>query len=176
MKNLCLVFISILFTFSCSSDDDAPPPEERDFSYTQEEKDEEIARLKQYIINKGYENVQETGSGLHYIIEKQGDGLFPTLDDDIIFHSETTNMEVDTLISRSNREQNIYGQHARMWMLIEGVKEGFQLVNEGAIIRMFVPSHLALGKFGDFGRSVDPETNLMFLMELNIVLKSEPQP
>ncbi|MBQ0735033.1 FKBP-type peptidyl-prolyl cis-trans isomerase [Aquimarina celericrescens] len=173
MKNLCLVFTLILFTFSCSSDDDSPVLESRDFSYTQEEKDEEIARLKQYIVDKGYENVQETTSGLHYIIEKEGDGLFPTLDDDVIFHSETTNMESDTLISRSNREQNIYGQHARMWMLIEGVKEGFQLVNEGSVIRMFVPGYLAFGKFGYFG-DVDPETNLMFLMELNIVLKSKP--
>ncbi len=175
MKNLCLVFISILFTFSCSSDDDAPAPEERDFSYTQEEKDEEIARLKQYLQDNDYKDVQETASGLHYIIEQQGDGLTPSLDDTVVFHSEITNLETNKLLEISNREDNNYGQPKEMFWLLEGVREGFLLINEGSIIRMFIPSYLAFGKFGNFTDSIEPKTNMMYKMELNLVIRSVTQ-
>ncbi len=171
MKHLFLYVCLAALSFSCNSDDDAPEPEPVNYEYTQEEKDAEIARLKNYIAEQGYSDVQETESGLHYSIEQQGDGLTPTMDDTVIAHFETTNMETDELLGVSNREENQYGQILIMNNLLEGVSEGFMLVNEGAIIRMFVPAYLAYGKRGNFFGDIDPETNMMFKMELNIVLK-----
>ncbi|MBL0685793.1 FKBP-type peptidyl-prolyl cis-trans isomerase [Aquimarina mytili] len=172
IKKTILVLSMIALIFSCKSDDDAVPVLTSDFVYTQEEKDAEIARLKDYITQKGYENVQATESGLHYIIEQQGEGLTPEMDDTVIAHYETTNLETDEIIGSSNREENQYGQALRMYSLLKGVSEGFMLVNEGSVIRMFVPGYLAFGKIGDSYRGIELETNMMYKMELNIVLKN----
>ncbi len=173
IKQAIMVLMMATVLFSCKSDDDNDVPlvPLRNLEYTQEEKDEEIARLKEFIERRGFIDVQSTQSGLHYIIERQGDGLTPTIDDTVIAHFVTTNMEKDSIIGRSNKENNEYGQALMMNNLLKGVSEGFMLVNEGSVIRMFVPGYLAYGKVGNYLGDVDPETNMMFKMELNLVLK-----
>ena len=173
MKKQIVFLVMIVSVLSCNSDDDngeemAP---ETNFEYTQEEKDAEIEWIKSYIEENELTNVQETASGLHYIIEQQGDGLTPNEDDNVIFHFKTSNTRTGEILGVSNREENQYGQPFAMQSLLEGVREGLLLVNEGSVITMIVPSYLGYGKYGSFGGEIEPETILTFTMELNIVLR-----
>ncbi len=172
IKPLFILVTLSIYLVSCKSDDDSLPEQEPiNYEYTQEEKDEEINRLKLYIGNKGYENVQETSSGLHYIIEKAGNGLYPeeSFKDNVICHYEFINMETEVLIEATDRTINEYGQVLDMEYLIPGLQEGLLLVNEGAVIRLFIPSYLAYGKIS-YGE-ITPKMNIESKIELNIVLR-----
>ncbi|MEW7291648.1 FKBP-type peptidyl-prolyl cis-trans isomerase [Aquimarina sp. 2304DJ70-9] len=175
IKKTIVVLSMIALTFSCKSDDDNSVPiiPPISFEYTQEEKDAEIVRIEDYIIDNDITGMIKTESGLFYRIDQQGDGLTPEEGDQVIFHFKTTNLETEELLGESNRENNPYGQVVRFDYLIEGFKEGLFLVNEGSILTMLVPAYLCYGKYGQsYGDNyISAETNLMFEVELNIVVK-----
>ncbi len=176
IKKTIVVLSMITLLFSCKSDDDGIPPTiipPEFFEYTQEEKDAEIARIETYIAKNEITGMTKTESGLFYRIDQQGDGLTPEEGDQVIFHFKTTNLETEELLGGSNRENNPYGQVVRFDYLIEGFKEGLFLVNEGSILTMLVPAYLCYGKYGQsYGDNyISAETNLMFEVELNIVVK-----
>ncbi len=173
MKKLTLILSILISIFACKSDDDGgeePIIPEKDYTYTQAEKDTEIEWIKSYIKENDIPAIA-TSSGLHYVIEKEGQGLIPEEGDTLICHFKTSNPKTGEVYGESNRENNDYGQALELNRLLEGVQEGFKLIKEGSVITMIVPSYLAYGKYGDFGGKIQPETIMMFRMELNIVLK-----
>ncbi len=171
MKYVILYTCLAVFIFSCGSDDNTVPPEVIDLEYTQEEKEVEIALIKKYIDDNRVTNAKETLSGLHYIIEKPGQGLTPAEEDIIVFYFKTTNLNTGEILGELTPADSKYGTTSPLYNLLPGVREGFLLVNEGAIITLFVPSYLAYGKQGNFNGEIKPKTILKFTMELNLVLK-----
>ena len=170
-KYVLLPILLLLFTIiSCNSDDDNDDIEfvEIDATYTQAEKDAEIAWIENYILENEIPAIA-TESGLFYLIEKQGEGLFPDADDTVITHFTVTDPLTGEIIDQTNRENNDHGIALSMFQLVSGVQEGFLLINEGSVIKMIIPSFLGFGKAGFF--DVPPEAILIFDMELNIVLK-----
>lgn len=170
MKKYLILSILLFLIYSCNSDDDQQELVEFDFTYTQAEKDAEKAWIENYIEENEIPAIS-TASGLFYVIEQQGEGLYPEEEDTVIAHFITTIPETGEEISRSNRENNPHGTALVLNQLLPGVKEGFLLANEGSIITMIVPSFLAFGKQGNFDGTIPPQTTIMFDFELNIVLK-----
>ena len=159
------------------SDDDKDENSEMNFpdpyDYTQEEKDEEITTIRNFITDQNLGEFNETESGLFYQIEQSGGGLYPYEDDTLIAHFDTYLVDPYEFIGQSYREDNPYGQVLNMRYLLEGVREGFLLVNEGSIITMIVPSFLAYGKAGTI--NLPYKAILMYRFELNYVLR-QPDP
>ncbi|WP_235015693.1 FKBP-type peptidyl-prolyl cis-trans isomerase [Aquimarina sp. AU58] len=172
MKNALVIASFLIFIFSCKSDDDGSilEPDPINLEYTQEEKDAEIAWIKSFIEENGIPAI-ETESGLHYVIEQEGNGLTPAEEDLIVFYYKTINPATGEVLGELTRDDSKYGLVGSMYGMLEGVREGFMLVNEGTIITMIVPSYLAYGKRGSFIGDIEPETILMYTMELNLVLK-----
>ncbi len=173
MKNIFIAFTLSFFFFSCSSDDNQnfDPGEPINLEYTQEEKDTELQWIENYVLENNLSTIA-TDSGLHYTVIKRGDGLTPIDEDTVIFHFKTSVAKTGEVIGESNRENNNYGIASPMASLLEGVREGFKLVNEGSEIMLIVPSYLAFGKLGSIDGSIPPETIMIYNMELNIVLKN----
>jgi FKBP-type peptidyl-prolyl cis-trans isomerase FklB len=57
-------------------------------------------------------------------------------------------------------------------MVIQGLSEGIQLMNEGATYRFFIPSQLAYGSEGA-GNVIPPYSTLVFQVELISILSYE---
>ena len=104
----------------------------------------------------------KTASGLQYRVLRQGSGSKPTatnkvrvnyhgwLDDGKVFDS-----------SYQRREPISFGLN----QVIRGWTEGMQLVGEGGMIELWIPSELGYGARGAPG-SIPPNATLHFLVEL----------
>ena len=127
MKSYLYFFISILFLTSCSDDENNFEP--------QNEED-----ILQYINNNNL-NASKTDSGIYYIINNEGSGIKPSensvvninykgyfLDGIVFGQSESTIVDISKII--------------------EGLKEGIQLLNEGGEGTIIIPSELAYGETG----------------------------
>ena len=106
----------------------------------------EYADIKQEGINfmnenKTKPNVKTTESGLQYIVIKEGTGDKPVATSNVTvhYHGTTPNGEVFDSSLDSNPRQFFVNQ------VIEGWREGLQLMNEGAKYKFFIPQELAYG-------------------------------
>lgn len=134
---LCLV---ALITFSCNLDDgNGTPPEAIDFRAQNEEE----------IIDYLSENElvsQTTASGLHFIIENQGDGDKPTASSNVsvVYRGTFLNGNV---FDESTAEGIAIG----LDRVILGWREGIPLFNVGGKGTLIIPAHLAYGSFNTNG-------------------------
>ena len=103
-----------------------------------------------------------TKSGLKYRILREGKGKKPTATKqvEVNYHGWLDSGKVfDSSYKRG--ESISFGLN----MVIPGWTEGMQLVGEGGMIELEIPSELAYGKRGA-GRDVPPDSTLHFLVEL----------
>ncbi len=113
------------------------------------------------------ENVKKDGitelpSGLQFEILKQGDGLLPTLNDEVKchYHGTLTDGTVfDSSVQRGNPAVFPVNGVIRGWI------EALQLMPVGSKWRLFIPPGLAYGKEGA-GGIIGPNTTLVFEVEL----------
>ncbi|WP_345685866.1 FKBP-type peptidyl-prolyl cis-trans isomerase [Novipirellula caenicola] len=103
-----------------------------------------------------------TGSGLKYRILRKSDGVKPTADDTVTVHYRgwlNSGKVFDSSYERGKPTtfplQNV----------IAGWTEGVQLVGEGGMIELWVPSKLGYGERGSPG-SIPAHSNLHFIVEL----------
>lgn len=105
---------------------------------------------------------ETTKSGLKYRVLRQGKGEKPKASNTVKvnYHGWLDNGKV--FDSSYNRGQSIeFG----LRQVIPGWTEGMQLVGEGGMIELEIPSELAYGSRGA-GRDVPPNATLHFLVEL----------
>lgn len=110
--------------------------------------------------------VQQTASGLQYIIEKEGAGKAPKATDSVLVHYRGTLLDGTEFDSSYKRNEPI---SFPLSGVIRGWTEGLQYVKEGGKIRLFIPSELAYGKRGA-GGLIGPDETLVFEVELLKVL------
>ncbi|MDE7180735.1 MAG: FKBP-type peptidyl-prolyl cis-trans isomerase [Muribaculaceae bacterium] len=117
--------------------------------------------------NKLNEKVQETSSGLQYVVEKEGDGAQPTAEDEVTVHYTGKLLDGTVFDSSVNR-----GEPATFPLnrVIPGWTEGVQLMKEGSKYTFFIPSDLAYGAQGVPG-AIPPHSTLIFEVELLKVVK-----
>ena len=129
------------------------------------------AKASESVINEGREflaenskkeNVITLESGLQYEIIKPGDGVKPTINDQVTTHYHGT--LIDGTVFDSSVER---GQPATFPVsgVIKGWTEALQLMSVGSKWRLFVPYNLAYGERGA-GPQIGPYTTLIFEVEL----------
>ena len=112
--------------------------------------------------NKKNAEVQETASGLQYVVEKEGEGAQPTAEDEVTVHYTGKLLDGTVFDSSVNR-----GEPATFPLnrVIPGWTEGVQLMKEGAKYIFFIPSDLAYGAQG-VPQVIPPHSTLIFEVEL----------
>jgi FKBP-type peptidyl-prolyl cis-trans isomerase len=129
---------------------------------TKSEKEEKERTAANEIALKEFSNGQTTGSGLKYIILKDGNGAFPKATNNVKVHytGSLTNGEVfDSSVKRGEPIDFNLNQ------VIPGWTEGLQLMKEGGKYKFYIPYSLAYGERGYPG-AIPPKSDLIFEVEL----------
>jgi len=112
--------------------------------------------------NRDKEGVQQTASGLQYLVLEQGDGeAHPEASSRVRVHYHGTLIDGSVFDSSVERGQPIeFG----LGQVIPGWTEGLQLMSKGEKMRLFIPSNLAYGNRG--AGTIPPGSTLIFDVEL----------
>ena len=95
--------------------------------------------------NRKKPGVNETDSGLQYLIIDEGDGASPCAEDTVVVQQRI--MLVDGTVIDDTYKTSDPAVFS-MAEAIEGYREGLQIMQLGARYRFFIPSDLAWGKRG----------------------------
>jgi FKBP-type peptidyl-prolyl cis-trans isomerase len=116
---------------------------------------------------KGKEGVGVLPSGVHYIVIKQGEGVRPATRDTVVMG--VVGVFPDGTLFENSAEK---GEPVRNVVsnLIPGLSEVIQIMPEGSVWRIFIPSALAYGAAG-LPEVIPPNTALVFEITLEKVEK-----
>ena len=122
--------------------------------------------------NKAREGVVTTTSGLQYKVLTQGSGPKPTPSDTVVCNYKGTLINGTEFDSSYKR-----GQPATFPVsgVIKGWTEALQLMPVGSKYQLFIPSDLAYGERGQPQGGIEPNTTLIFDVEL-ISIQAKEQP
>ncbi len=113
--------------------------------------------------NKEKEGVQVTESGLQYKVIEEGTGATPALEDTVRCHYRGTLINGE--VFESSYEQ---GEPAKFPVngVIQGWQEALQMMKEGAVWELYLPTELGYGKRVRPGGPIEPNMALIFEIEL----------
>jgi FKBP-type peptidyl-prolyl cis-trans isomerase FklB len=113
-------------------------------------------------LNRSKEGVVALASGLQYREIKAGNGKSPKATDQVTTHYKGTLLDGTTFDSSYDR-----GEPAQFPVngVIAGWTEALQLMKEGSVWELFIPSKLAYGERGAGGK-IGPNATLVFTVEL----------
>ena len=114
---------------------------------------------------KGKTGVGVLPDGVHYIVVKAGTGVRPNASDTIVFNAVGVFPDGTLFEDTYQKNQAITNVTKN---LIPGLNEAVQLMPEGSVWRIFVPSVLAYGSAGLSG-VIPPNTALVFDISLEKV-------
>jgi FKBP-type peptidyl-prolyl cis-trans isomerase len=117
--------------------------------------------------NKTKDGVKVTGSGLQYIVLKEGTGATPTIDSTVSTHYRGTLIDGTVFDSSYAGDAPVAGEEPVSFgvsQVIAGWTEALQLMKVGSKYRLFIPSELAYGESGP--DSIGPNSVLIFDIEL----------
>ena len=126
----------------------------------EEQLEEDVRIIKEYIALNNLE-AEETESGLHYIIEKEGTGNYPSANDNVRVRYKGY-LTDQTVFDQSDEE----GIAFNLQGVIEGWTEGIPLFKEGGEGVLLIPSALGYGENGSGSGAIEPNTVLIFDVEL----------
>lgn len=122
--------------------------------------------------NKAKAGVKTTASGLQYQVIKEGNGMKPTATDTVEVHytgTLTTGKKFDSSLDHPGSQPAIFPLNG----VIPGWTEGIQLMSEGAKYKFFIPSTLAYGQQPPPGSGIEPNSVLVFDVELLKIRKGK---
>ena len=149
-------FLLLLGLFSCND-------EQGDLEELQQQILEvNIAEIEDYLADNNL-TAQRTANDLFFIIEEEGNGEFPTIDDDVTvdYHGYFTSGNVfDSSVER--------GEPATFPLsrVIRGWQEGIPLFSKGGKGILLIPSHLAYGQSGVPGSI---PSNSVIIFDVNLI-------
>lgn len=114
---------------------------------------------------KGKPGIGALPSGVHYLVIKAGTGVRPTAQDSIVINAIGIFPDGTVFEDTFQKKKAITTLTGN---LIPGLNESIQLMPEGSVWRIFIPSVLAYGSAG-LGNVIPPNTALVFdvtLMEV----------
>ncbi|MFC4996070.1 FKBP-type peptidyl-prolyl cis-trans isomerase [Rubritalea tangerina] len=112
--------------------------------------------------NAKADGMQATASGLQYKVLTPAEGATPSLTDTVTVHYHGT--LIDGTVFDSSIERDKPATFA-LNKVIEGWKEGLQLMPLGSTFQFFIPQDLAYGERGS-GSQVPPFATLIFEVKL----------
>jgi FKBP-type peptidyl-prolyl cis-trans isomerase FkpA len=101
---------------------------------------ENIAEIKKYLADNNL-TAQETESGLHYIVTKEGDGSFPTVENRVTVNYKGYLTDNATFDQGQNVQFPLSG-------VIKGWQEGIPKFSRGGSGILLIPSDLGYGANG----------------------------
>ncbi len=137
MKKYLSVLLLVIIS-SCLNDNSPDVPqivEPEDFSAENE------AQIIEYLNANNLES-QKSETGLHYIIENQGDGRQPTSISNVTV--AYSGYYLDGTVFDENTDEGIT---ANLSDFIDGWQEGITYFNEGGSGVLLIPAHLGYGSF-----------------------------
>lgn len=169
---VCFIFSLILF--SCSNQDTEEYVDlekwnkKKSLSFNKARLKEEDLQIKIFLEGRQDLKMDSTGTGLRYMIYKNGDGLKPLpgdsadvqmtvslLDGTVCYQTDSAELD-QFLIDRSHLET--------------GIQEAIKLMKVGDRSKLILPSHLAHGLLGDF-KKIPPMAVLFVDIYLHDVIK-----
>ena len=152
-----------------STDTSSSTTEETTPDYGQQIKDNKTLGREFMEQNAKNDSVNQTKSGLQYMILQEGNGAKPGPTDEVTVHY--TGRLLDGTVFDSSVDR---GEPATFPLdqVIPGWTEGLQLMSEGSKYRLFIPSELAYGSQGS-GDKILPNATLIFDVELIKVNKKD---
>lgn len=118
--------------------------------------------------NKTKEGVVVTASGLQYKITTLGTGAKPAVTDKIRVTYKGTNLKGEVFDKSEEPVEFPLGQ------VIEGWKEGFQLLPVGTKATLYIPANLAYGSFSP-SEKIGANSVLVFEVKLIDIVKDAPK-
>jgi len=112
--------------------------------------------------NKKKEGITTTLSGLQYKVLKMGTGAKPKVTDNIEIQYRGTTLDGKEFDSSYKQGQAVTYPLSKM---IQGWKEGLQLMPVGSKFQFFIPPSLAYGERGA-GADIEPNATLIFEIDL----------
>lgn len=113
--------------------------------------------IEAYVVKNQLDG-QYTSSGLYYVIVDPGDNDHPTLNSNVTVSYKGYSLE-DVVFDQGN---NItFG----LYQVISGWQEGLQLIGQGGVIKLIIPSGLAYGSNGS--GSIKPNEVIAFDVTLH---------
>ena len=112
-------------------------------------------------------DVQETGSGLRYMVYKKGEGQAARKGDIVVLEYTASFITGDVVYSSD--EEGLLIFEVGKAEVISGLEEGILLLRVGDKAKFIIPSHLAYGLVGDDKR-IPGKTTLIYdvtLLEIN---------
>lgn len=120
---------------------------------------------------KGKPGVGVLPNGVHYIVVKTGSGVRPAAKDSIVFNAIGVFPDGTVFEDTFQKKQTISNVTSK---LIPGLNEAIQLMPEGSVWRIFIPSALAYGPAG-LPNIIPPNTALVFDITLEEVIVNEAE-
>ena len=114
---------------------------------------------------RGKEGVGALPSGVHYIVIKAGTGARPTASDTVVMNVIGVFPDGTLFENTAEKEKPVQNVVSN---LIPGLSEAVQIMPEGSVWRIFVPSALAYGTAG-LPNVIPPNTALVFEITLEEV-------
>lgn len=179
MKNLFYIFTLVLFVFAaCNTAEETkkeepaktenttqtPPKPAATNPQEQAKTDAEI--IANFVSDKGLET-KVTPSGIHYVIEKEGTGANPTINDKVTVHYKGTLLDGTEFDSSYKRNKPTTFP---LKNVVRGWQEGIPLLKEGGSGKIIIPSGLAYGP-RQVGAKIPPNSILIFDIELIEIVK-----
>ncbi len=125
----------------------------------QKEKDEQL--IKEYLAANNV-SAQRTESGIHYVIKEQGDGVNPSVEDNVKVHYRGALLDGTQFDSSYDRGEPATFPLSRV---VPGWQESIPLLKKGGKGTFYIPSGLAYGERGA-GGVIPPNAVLVFDVEL----------
>ena len=118
--------------------------------------------------NRQKKGVFTTGSGLQYMVLRQGAGQRPRASDRVRVNYEGSLL--DGTVFDSSYERGQPAEFA-LQQVVPGWTEGLQLMPVGAKYRFWIPGELGYGRNGTPGGPIGPNATLVFDVELQAIVE-----
>ncbi len=142
------LFLAVTAAFGCKKDDLSP----------EKQLEKDLEKIQNYLTAKNL-SAQSTASGLHYIIEVEGTGENPTINDKVtVFYK---GYYLDDVVFDQAAASPVTFPLANV---IPGWQEGIPLFKRGGKGKLFLPSYLAYGSHPPYG--IPKNAVLIFDVEL----------
>jgi FKBP-type peptidyl-prolyl cis-trans isomerase len=146
MKSYVYLFFSLILFTSCAGDDSP--------TFTPQTE----ADILEYISENNL-NTTKTNSGLYYVINNEGTETRPTENDIVEVDYKASFLDGTVFDERESVILNLS-------IVIDGLREGIQLLKEGGDGTLLIPYELAFGETGNSSGTISGGTVLIFEIKL----------
>lgn len=131
----------------------------------EEQFEKDVKEIREYISNNKLD-AKETNSGLFYVVNEIGTGNHPYANDNVTVRYKGYTLD-GSVFDQSDED----GITLNLQQVIKGWTEGIPKFKEGGKGILLIPSKLGYGESGSSSGSIDPNTVLIFDIDLLTIVE-----